>query len=289
MARKRNHRLQGGKPRANDAMSVRIPNSLRALGPFVLVGLGGCAWIGGKEIPLEPVAMEVEEAAPEEPTPPPKRSFLARLVKPTPKVEPIANPSPKPELEDFRGELVGRSTREVANFFGPPDEAIADGANFLWRYRTGECDVEVQFFPDLETNGHYALQYEVTGTEDAQCFARLARRRPVIDADDTENETRELVEIDNRLNPDDLDDGEMEEQAIVQEQGVLPPPGTKQNTEEEPEGFADVDGDILDDAQTLPALEPIQNAVGAAGLRPEPNQNQETDGRQTADGTQPPM
>lgn len=105
---------------------------------------------------------------------------------PPPKVRPDIQPPPGAVIEieaPDEIEVVGLKQSAVRDLLGAPTVVSADGPAELWRYRTDNCDLGVYFYFDVEREGFYALQYDVTDSgEDAErkahaCLKEIYRER----------------------------------------------------------------------------------------------------------------
>lgn len=99
-------------------------------------------------------------------------------------VEPSATldpPAADPPVAGPPTELAGKSESEVRALLGPPTSEEARPPGKRWRYRDGQCTVEVQLYPDVQTKQFGTLAYEVKSDDSTDegkrlCLAQLRSR-----------------------------------------------------------------------------------------------------------------
>jgi hypothetical protein len=77
--------------------------------------------------------------------------------------------------------LIGRSEDELRALFGPPTSVEERAPGKTWRYRDGQCTLDVQLYPDVQTRQYGTLAYEVKSDDDTDegnraCLAHLRSR-----------------------------------------------------------------------------------------------------------------
>ena len=78
-------------------------------------------------------------------------------------------------------DLRGKSEAEVRSLLGPPNSEEDRAPGKTWHYRDGQCLVDVQLYPDVQTKQFGTLSYEVKsddGTDEGKhlCMAQLQSR-----------------------------------------------------------------------------------------------------------------
>jgi hypothetical protein len=77
--------------------------------------------------------------------------------------------------------LVGKSESEIRGLLGSPSSEEDRAPGKVWRYRDGQCTVDVQFFRDVQTRQFGTLAYEVKSDDNSDegkrvCMAQLRAR-----------------------------------------------------------------------------------------------------------------
>lgn len=77
--------------------------------------------------------------------------------------------------------LVGKSESEIRSMLGSPSTEEDRAPGKVWRYREGQCTVDVQFFRDVQTHQFGTLGYEVKSDDNSDegkrvCMAQLRAR-----------------------------------------------------------------------------------------------------------------
>jgi hypothetical protein len=77
--------------------------------------------------------------------------------------------------------LVGRSEGEIRALLGPPTSEEDRAPGKTWHYRDGQCTVDVQLYPDVQTRQFGTLAYEVKSNDSTDegkrlCLAQLKSR-----------------------------------------------------------------------------------------------------------------
>jgi hypothetical protein len=131
--------------------------------------------------------------APKPPPPPtpvrkaaPQPVVAARPAKPitaTAAADTAAAPAtaPAPAAEVPAPVLTGYRESDLRGLLGPPTSTEDRPPGKLWRYRTGECTLDIQLYPDVETKQYGTLSYKVKSDDDTDegrrlCLAELQSR-----------------------------------------------------------------------------------------------------------------
>jgi hypothetical protein len=69
--------------------------------------------------------------------------------------------------------LVGKSEAEVRSLLGPPTSEEDRAPGKTWHYRDGQCTVDVQLYPDVQTRQFGTLSYEVKSNDSTDEGKRL--------------------------------------------------------------------------------------------------------------------
>jgi hypothetical protein len=100
-----------------------------------------------------------------------------------PKVDPqqAAASTPAPPVPAAPVTLVGKSEGQVRAMLGPPTSVEERAPGKTWHYRDGQCRVDVQLYPDVQTRQFGTLAYEVKSDDNSDegkrdCLARLRSR-----------------------------------------------------------------------------------------------------------------
>src|ERR1700722_16933722 len=77
--------------------------------------------------------------------------------------------------------LVGKSETEVRSLLGPPTSEEDRAPGKTWRYRDGQCTMDVELYPDVQTRQFGTLSYEVKSDDSTVegkrlCMAQLQSR-----------------------------------------------------------------------------------------------------------------
>jgi len=89
---------------------------------------------------------------------------------------PPARPSSGPAVA-----LTGKSEKEVRALLGTPTSEEDHPPGKRWRYRDGQCTLDVQLYPDVQTKQFGTLAYEVKSDDNTDegkrlCLAQLQSR-----------------------------------------------------------------------------------------------------------------
>jgi hypothetical protein len=77
--------------------------------------------------------------------------------------------------------IVGKSESEVRSLFGPPNREEDRAPGKTWRYRDGQCSMDIQLYPDVQTRKFGTLAYEVKSDDNTDegkrnCLAQFRSR-----------------------------------------------------------------------------------------------------------------
>jgi hypothetical protein len=143
---------------------MTLSNRIRASAPAVLASclaltLGACQFFQPPAPPpAPPTAPPVSEQLPLPPPPPrkpaPPGPNLARLPPPSgEQAEPPPTAGPD--------QLIGLDQPHVAELLGEPQSRAEAPPATIWRYAGGDCEIDVYFYLDLQSQAMRALHYEV--------------------------------------------------------------------------------------------------------------------------------
>ena len=69
--------------------------------------------------------------------------------------------------------LIGKSESEIRVLLGPPTSEEDRAPGKTWHYRDGQCTVDVQLYPDVQTRQFGTLSYEVKSNDSTDEGKRL--------------------------------------------------------------------------------------------------------------------
>jgi len=77
--------------------------------------------------------------------------------------------------------LIGKSESEIRVLLGPPTSEEDRAPGKTWHYQDGQCTVDIQLFPDVQTRTFGTLAYEVKSNDSTDegkrlCMAQLKSR-----------------------------------------------------------------------------------------------------------------
>ena len=106
------------------------------------------------------------------PPAPPATATAASAAAETPSAKPAASP---PLI------LTGKSESELRTMLGSPTREEERPPGKRWHYRTGQCTLDVQLYPDVQTKQFGTLAYEVKSDDNTDegkrlCLAQLQSR-----------------------------------------------------------------------------------------------------------------
>lgn len=76
---------------------------------------------------------------------------------------------------------IGKNEGEVRALFGPPNNEEERAPGKVWRYRDGQCTMDIQLYPDVQTRQFGTLAYEVKSDDNTDegkrgCLAQFRSR-----------------------------------------------------------------------------------------------------------------
>jgi hypothetical protein len=91
----------------------------------------------------------------------------------------VAAATPSPPSQDVN--LMGKSEGQVRGLLGPPTSVEERAPGKTWHYRDGQCSVDVQLYPDVQTRQFGTLAYKVNSDDNSdegrrECLARFRSR-----------------------------------------------------------------------------------------------------------------
>src|SRR5207247_6405262 len=86
-------------------------------------------------------------------------------------------PTVPPPPVDF----IGKSEGELRTLLGPPTSVEERAPGKTWHYREGQCTVDIQLYPDVQTRQFGTLAYEVKSDDNTDegkrgCLAQIQSR-----------------------------------------------------------------------------------------------------------------
>ena len=90
-----------------------------------------------------------------------------------PKQETVSNEPSSDVATATPVSLVGKSEAEVRSLLGPPTSEEDRAPGKTWHYRDGQCTVDVQLYPDVQTRQFGTLSYEVKSNDSTNEGKRL--------------------------------------------------------------------------------------------------------------------
>jgi hypothetical protein len=98
----------------------------------------------------------------------------------TTKADPKADP-PGEAASQSSVNLIGKNEDELRDLLGPPTTVEERAPGKTWRYREGQCTLDVQLYPDVQTRQFGTLAYEVKSDDNTDegnraCVAQLRSR-----------------------------------------------------------------------------------------------------------------
>ena len=97
------------------------------------------------------------------------------------KSEPAASTPATPTPPSGDVNLMGKSEGQVRTLLGPPTSVEERAPGKTWHYRDGQCSVDVQLYPDVQTRQYGTLAYKVNSDDNSdegrrECLARFRSR-----------------------------------------------------------------------------------------------------------------
>jgi hypothetical protein len=91
--------------------------------------------------------------------------------------------TPPPAIAPPAVTLAGKSESELRTLLGPPASEEDRPPGKRWHYRTGQCTLDLQLYPDVQTKQFGTLAYEVKSDDNTDegkrlCMAQFQSRAP---------------------------------------------------------------------------------------------------------------
>jgi hypothetical protein len=115
----------------------------------------------------------------------PRTATAAAAPKPATTAEPaepaVASAPAKLTTTAAPVDLIGKSEGELRTLLGPPTSVEERAPGKTWHYREGQCTVDIQLYPDVQTKQFGTLAYEVKSDDNTDegkrgCLAQLQSR-----------------------------------------------------------------------------------------------------------------
>jgi hypothetical protein len=156
---------------------------------FLLLLLSGCDALRAAQDDFSrltssrPASTPSKQATAPAPAASPARSAPQPASKVDPaKVEPQSEAKAAANGGSFAGmSPIGKNEGEVRALFGPPNNEEERAPGKVWRYRDGQCTMDIQFYPDVQTRQFGTLAYEVKSDDNTDegkrgCLAQFKSR-----------------------------------------------------------------------------------------------------------------
>jgi len=137
----------------------------------------------------QPTAQKTQPAKSVTPTPRPRTTPAASTSVDVPVDAPVAAPASASDDQPARPiamggpalSLAGKSETELRAMLGAPTSEEDRPPGKRWRYRDGQCTLDVQLYPDVQTKQFGTLAYEVKSDDNTDegkrvCLAQLQSR-----------------------------------------------------------------------------------------------------------------
>lgn len=169
-----------------------------ALATALALGFALAACDLGPPPPPPPVAASEPEPAPTLPSPPPRKPALRSPVlanlppgtagerppaaeEPALEAIPEAVPTPPPQVGSF-DRLIGLDQSHVSELLGEPRSRAESPPATIWRYAGRNCELDIYFYLDLQSQAMRALHYEVRSHDSPErsaqrCYGDVVQRR----------------------------------------------------------------------------------------------------------------
>jgi hypothetical protein len=142
----------------------------------IVSGAGAALLVSCAEPPPPPVPMPAQMIRPA-PAPVPVHRVVRRIPRPKSKPpvpgtdETVAAAPPQTQAPSVSEppsaakppaiELVGLDQKSVAHLLGPASETSEQAPGDVWRYKTGNCELDLMFYMELRSGSMRALQYSL--------------------------------------------------------------------------------------------------------------------------------
>ena len=158
----------------------------QTLGVGFLLLLSGCQVARNAQSDLNRLVNSDPFASPKPAASAPRSATAAAPPKPVATPEPAVASAPAPAKLTTTAtpvELIGKSEGELRTLLGPPTSVEERAPGKTWHYREGQCTVDIQLYPDVQTKQFGTLAYEVKSDDNTDegkrgCLAQLQSRAP---------------------------------------------------------------------------------------------------------------
>lgn len=145
-----------------------------------MVLLPGCDAMNGARGDLGRMTTSKTTPAPARPSTTAVRPTPSKAAT-TPAPQVAAAPATTTAVDDTPATLVGRNEGEIRALFGTPSGTDEVPPGKIWRYRDGNCALDVRLYPDVQTRQFATLAYEVKSDDNSDqgkraCLAQLRNR-----------------------------------------------------------------------------------------------------------------
>jgi len=165
--------------------NISWPRTSALAGPLLLmVLLPGCDAMNGARGDLGRLTSSKTTPAPARPTTAATRPTPSKAATmPAPQVA-AAPATTTTAADDTPATLVGRSENDIRAMFGAPAGTDEVPPGKVWRYRDGNCALDVRLYPDVQTRQFATLAYEVKSDDNSDqgkrvCLAQFRNRAHV--------------------------------------------------------------------------------------------------------------
>lgn len=179
--------LRFGSSRPGSAMKKRHPLK-QAFGMSLLL-LSGCDVARNARDDLSRATGAIASATQSRPATAQTASSNAEPRSASRSTPPPDSPKPQTVLEDPPRDdaaatpvnLIGKSESEIRVLLGPPTSEEDRAPGKTWHYRDGQCTLDIQLYPDVQTRKFGTLAYEVKSNDSTDegkrlCMAQLKSR-----------------------------------------------------------------------------------------------------------------
>ena len=169
-----------------DKKPVSVKKSLfkQTLGVGLLLLLSGCEVARSAQGDLSRLVNSDPFATPKPAVSAPRTaSAVAKPATTEPAVAAATPAKSAPTTTAAPVDLIGKSEGEVRALLGPPTSVEERAPGKTWHYREGQCTVDIQLYPDVQTRQFGTLAYEVKSDDNTDegkrgCLAQLQSRAP---------------------------------------------------------------------------------------------------------------
>jgi hypothetical protein len=166
---------------------MKTRHSLKQAFGMSLLLLSGCDVARNAGTDFSRATDAIASATQSRPTAAPaKKADLRAPAKSTATAEPAkqdaaSQESPRDVASATTVNLIGKSESEIRVLLGPPTSEEDRAPGKTWHYRDGQCTVDIQLYPDVQTRTFGTLAYEVKSDDSTDegrrlCVAQLKSR-----------------------------------------------------------------------------------------------------------------